>query len=147
MPTAQDDKQPPENPEPQPVNRLAFLLALLLVGVAVGWYWLTALQPPAPGTTIEQASAYFGTHFVSIGALLVLVGFALLAAREVGTALAAPPDGSGRVRTTAGASGIGDLIGAAGDLVKSPAGIGALLALLGVALLVGGGGGDSGNGG
>jgi hypothetical protein len=70
---------------------------------------------------------------------LMIIGFAESLAIAVGNALAAPSDGPIHARATLGLSSLAELLRAVAGLSATPAGIGALITLLGAFLLVGSG--------
>jgi hypothetical protein len=69
----------------------------------------------------------------------MIIGFAETLAIAVNHALAAPSDGPVRARATLGLSSLAELLRAVAGLSATPAGLGALTALLGAFLLVGSG--------
>ena len=69
----------------------------------------------------------------------MIIGFAETLATAVSNALAEPPAGPVHARLTIGLSSLAELLRAVAGLSATPAGIGALVALLGAFLLVGSG--------
>jgi hypothetical protein len=91
------------------------------------------------GRSPQQAAGYFGIRLLPFGLCLMLIGFAETLALVVADAMAVPPAGPVRARATIGLSTLAELLRAVTGLSATPAGIGALVALLGAFLLVGSG--------
>jgi hypothetical protein len=121
-------------------NSRAFIAALVaaLATAAVLFVFFGLASLPV-GRSPQQAAGYFGIRLIPFGLCLMLIGFAETLALVVAEALAAPPSGPIRSRSTIGLSTLAELLRAVTGLLATPAGIGALVALLGAFLLVGSG--------
>ena len=145
-PPAQD---PPVSPAAAPavvsatparVNPTAFVAAMVvaLIGAAALFVYFGLASVPV-GQTPQQAAGFFGARLIPFGLLLMIVGFAETLARAIGEALYAPPDRAVAARATIGLSSLAELLRAVTGLSATPAGIGALITLLGAFLLIGSG--------
>jgi hypothetical protein len=145
-PPAQD---PPVSPAAVPavasatparVNPTAFVVAMVvaLIGAAALFVYFGLASVPV-GQTPQQAAGFFGARLIPFGLLLMIVGFAETLARAIGEALYAPPDRAVAARATIGLSSLAELLRAVTGLSATPAGIGALITLLGAFLLIGSG--------
>jgi len=116
------------------------LIAALAAAVALFAYFGLASVPA--GRSPQEAASYFGARLIPFGLCLMLIGFAETLAIAVANALpvvpAGPPSPIG-ARATVGLSTLAELLRAVTGLSATPAGIGALVALLGTFLLVGSG--------
>jgi hypothetical protein len=121
-------------------NSRAFIAALAaaLAAAALLFVFFGLASLPI-GRTPQQAAGYFGIRLIPFGLCLMLIGFAETLALVVADALAVPPAGPIRARATVGLSTLAELLRAVTGLSATPAGIGALVALLGAFLLVGSG--------
>ena len=125
---------------PARVNPTAFVVAMvvaLVVAAALFVYFGLASVPV--GQTPQQAAGFFGARLIPFGLLLMIIGFAETLARAIGEALYAPPDTLVGPRATIGLSSLAELLRAVTGLSATPAGIGALITLLGAFLLIGSG--------
>ena len=113
------------------------LIAALAAAVALFAYFGLASVPA--GRSPQEAASYFGARLIPFGLCLMLIGFAETLAIAVANALPAGPTGPIGARTTVGLSTLAELLRAVTGLSATPAGIGALVALLGTFLLVGSG--------
>ena len=113
------------------------LIVALALGAALFIYFGLASLPI--GRTPQQAAGYFGVRLIPLGLVLMIIGFAESLAIAVGNALAGPSDGPIHARATLGLSSLAELLRAVAGLSATPAGIGALITLLGAFLLVGSG--------
>jgi hypothetical protein len=121
-------------------NPRAFIAALVVALAAAALLFLFFGLASLPiGRTPQQAAGYFGIRLIPFGLCLILIGFAETLALVVADALAVPPVGPIRPRVTIGLSTLAELLRAVTGLSATPAGIGALVALLGAFLLVGSG--------
>jgi len=121
-------------------NPTVFLvsLAVVLALVAILFIYFGLASLPV-GLSPQQAAGYFGVRLIPFGLVLMIAGFAETLSLAIGQALASPPHGPARPRTTIGLSTLAELLRAVTGLSASPAGIGALITLLGAFLLVGSG--------
>ncbi|HEY7828703.1 MAG TPA: hypothetical protein VIB99_10735 [Candidatus Limnocylindrales bacterium] len=120
---------------PNPTAFLVSLVVVLLIAVALFAYFGLASLPV--GQSPQQAAGYFGARLIPFGLILMIVGFAETLALAIGQALASP-DRPVEPRTI-GLSTLAELLRAVTGLSATPAGIGALITLLGAFLLVGSG--------
>jgi|SRR5450631_2533380 hypothetical protein len=127
----------PAAPIANPRAFVVALLAALAVAAILFVYFGLATLPV--GRSPQQAAGYFGVRLIPFGLCLMLIGFAQTLALVVAEALADPSAGPIRARTTVGLSTLAELLRAVTGLSATPAGIGALVALLGAFLLVGSG--------
>ncbi len=116
----------------------AATLAVALAAAAVLFVFFGLASLPV-GRTPQQAAGYFGIRLIPFGLVLMIIGFAETLAIAVGDALAELPAGPVRPRATLGLSSLAELLRAVTGLSATPAGIGALITLLGAFLLVGSG--------
>lgn len=125
---------------PVRVNRTAFVVGGLvtLAGVILLFGYFGLASVPV-GQTPQQAAGYFGARLIPFGLVLMVIGFAETLARAIGEVLYEPEHGAVRPRATIGLSSLAELLRAVTGLSASPAGIGALITLLGAFLLVGSG--------
>jgi hypothetical protein len=121
---------------PNPTVFVVSLVVVLAIAAALFAYFGLASLPV--GRTPQQAAGYFGIRLIPFGLVLMIVGFAETLALAIGQALASPADGPARSRTI-GLSTLAELLRAVTGLSATPAGIGALITLLGAFLLVGSG--------
>src|SRR4051812_34360362 len=124
------------SPEAFAVTLVVGVIAVAVLFVAMGF-----AAPPYTGTA-QQAAAYYAVRLVPIGLALTLFGFVVAVASVIATGLGkVAPKKDLKGVPTAGLSvgDVTDLIKAASGLVSSPAGIGVLVLLLGIALLIGSG--------
>jgi hypothetical protein len=130
---------PATRPAAPVANSRAFIAALVaaLAAAAVLFVFFGLATLPI-GRTPQQAAGYFGIRLIPFGLCLMLIGFAETLALVVADALATPA-GPIRPRATIGLSTLAELLRAVTGLSATPAGIGALVALLGAFLLVGSG--------
>ena len=122
-------------------NHRAFLASLFLTligGAGLLIYFGLATVPV--NRSPQEAAGYFGIRLIPLGLVLMIVGFAQTLAIAVANALPEPV-GPAQPRATLGLSTLAELLRAVGGLSSTPAGIGALVALLGTFLLVGSGAG------
>jgi hypothetical protein len=125
---------------PPVTNSRAFALTLIVaLAVAAALFIYFGLASLPVGRTPQQAAGYFGVRLIPLGLALMIIGFAETLAIAVANALTAPAGGPIRARTTLGLSSLAELLRAVAGLSATPAGIGALVALLGAFLLVGSG--------
>jgi hypothetical protein len=125
---------------PPVTNARAFALTLIVaLAVAAALFIYFGLASLPVGRTPQQAAGYFGVRLIPLGLALMIIGFAETLAIAVANALTAPAGGPIRARTTLGLSSLAELLRAVAGLSATPAGIGALVALLGAFLLVGSG--------
>jgi hypothetical protein len=126
--------------QPIAANPRAFAVTLIvaLAGAARLFVYFGLASLPV-GRTPQQAAGYFGIRLIPLGLGLMIIGFAETLAIAVSNALAAPSDGPVHARATLGLSSLAELLRAVAGLSATPAGIGALIALLGAFLLVGSG--------
>jgi hypothetical protein len=131
---------PMTRPTGTAANPRAFVAALIaaLAAAALLFVFFGLASLPI-GRTPQQAAGYFGIRLIPFGLCLMLIGFAETLALVVADALAVPPAGPIRPRATIGLSTLAELLRAVTGLSATPAGIGALVALLGAFLLVGSG--------
>jgi hypothetical protein len=127
----------PAAPIANPRAFVVALLAALAVAAILFVYFGLATLPV--GRSPQQAAGYFGVRLIPFGLCLMLIGFAQTLALVVAEALADSSAGPIRARTTVGLSTLAELLRAVTGLSATPAGIGALVALLGAFLLVGSG--------
>ena len=129
---------PATRPAAPVANARAFIAALVaaLAAAAVLFVFFGLAELPI-GRSPQQAAGYFGIRLIPFGLCLMLVGFAQTLAIAVANALPAEPAGPVRARATIGLSTLAELLRAVTGLSATPAGIGALVALLGTFLLVG----------
>ena len=126
--------------QPIAANPRAFAVTLIVaLAVAAGLFVYFGPASLPVGRTAQQAAGYFGIRPIPLGLGLMIIGFAETLAIAVSNALAAPSDGSVHARATLGLSSLAELLRAVAGLSATPAGIGALIALLGAFLLVGSG--------
>ena len=119
-------------------NPRAFAIALIAtLAVATSLFIYFGLASVPAGHSPQAAASYFGARLIPFGLCLMLVGFAQTLAIAVANALPAEPAGPVRARATIGLSTLAELLRAVTGLSATPAGIGALIALLGTFLLVG----------
>jgi len=112
------------------------VIGLVLLGVLFYRYGFLVL----PNGSAQQIAAYYGTRFLPLGVALTLIGFVVGIATAVGTAFGKVAKSGATPETLGlGVSDITDLLKAASSLSATPAGIGILLTVVGVALLVGSG--------
>ncbi len=123
-------------PVTNPRAFLVTLVAALVAGGVLFTYFGLASVPV--DRSPQQAAGYFGIRLIPLGLALMVIGFAETLAIAVASALPAL-DGPVRPRATLGLSSLAELLRAIAGLSSSPAGIGALIALLGAFLLVGSG--------
>jgi|NGEPerStandDraft_6_1074524.scaffolds.fasta_scaffold57243_2 hypothetical protein len=125
---------------PPVANPRAFAVTLIVaLGVAAALFIYFGLASPPVGRTPQQAAGYFGVRLIPLGLALMIIGFAETLAITVANALAPPSGGPAHARATLGLSSLAELLRAIAGLSATPAGIGALVALLGAFLLVGSG--------
>lgn len=125
---------------PPVANPRAFLVTLIVaLALAAALFIYFGLASPPVGRTAQQAAGYFGVRLIPLGLALMIIGFAETLATAVSNALAEPPAGPVHARLTIGLSSLAELLRAVAGLSATPAGIGALVALLGAFLLVGSG--------
>ena len=125
---------------PPVANPRAFAVTLIVaLGVAAALFISFGLASPPVGRTPQQAAGYFGVRLIPLGLALMIIGFAETLAISVANALAPPSGGPAHARATLGLSSLAELLRAVAGLSATPAGIGALVALLGAFLLVGSG--------
>ena len=131
---------PATRPAAPVANARAFIAALVaaLAAAAVLFVFFGLASLPI-GRSPQQAAGYFGIRLIPFGLCLMLIGFAQTLALTVADALATAPEGPARPRATIGLSTLAELLRAVTGLSATPAGIGALVALLGAFLLVGSG--------
>jgi len=131
---------PATRPAAPVANARAFVAALVaaLAAAAVLFVFFGLANLPV-GRSPQQAAGYFGIRLIPFGLCLMLTGFAQTLALIVADALATAPEGPVRPRATIGLSTLAELLRAVTGLSATPAGIGALVALLGAFLLVGSG--------
>jgi len=131
---------PATRPAAPVANARAFIAALVaaLAAAAVLFVFFGLAELPI-GRSPQQAAGYFGIRLIPFGLCLMLIGFAQTLALIVADALAIAPEGPVRPRATIGLSTLAELLRAVTGLSATPAGIGALVALLGAFLLVGSG--------
>jgi hypothetical protein len=131
---------PATRPAAPVANARAFIAALVaaLAAAAVLFVFFGLADLPI-GRSPQQAAGYFGIRLIPFGLCLMLIGFAQTLALIVANALATAPEGPVRPRATIGVSTLAELLRAVTGLSATPAGIGALVALLGAFLLVGSG--------
>jgi hypothetical protein len=125
---------------PARVSPRAFIVAIVgavLVSSALFVYFGLASVPV--GQTPQQAAGFFGARLIPFGLVLMVFGFAETLARAIGEALYAPPPEGMVAPETIGLSTLAELLRAVTGLSASPAGIGALITLLGAFLLIGSG--------
>lgn len=127
----------PAAPIANPRAFVVALLAALAVAAILFVYFGLATLPV--GRSPQQAAGYFGVRLIPFGLCLMLIGFAQTLALIVAEALADASGGPIRARTTVGLSTLAEVLRAVTGLSATPAGIGALVALLGAFLLVGSG--------
>ena len=120
---------------PNPTAFVVSLVVVLLFAAALFAYFGLATLPV--GQSPQQAAGYFGIRLIPFGLILMIVGFAETLALAIGQALATP-DRPVQPRTI-GLSTLAELLRAVTGLSATPAGIGALITLLGAFLLVGSG--------
>ncbi|MGH2512886.1 MAG: hypothetical protein ACRDGQ_09385 [Candidatus Limnocylindrales bacterium] len=122
------------------VNPTVFLISLgaVLVGAALLFVYFGLADLPV-GRSPQQAAGYFGVRLIPFGLTLMIVGFAATLAIVIGEALVPLADGPVKARATIGLSTLAELLRAVTGLSATPAGIGALITLLGAFLLVGSG--------
>jgi hypothetical protein len=129
----------PAKPEIQPDKRvfgLVFLAGVIVFAVLFTWFGFLKL----PSGTAQQIAAYYGTRMVPIGVAFTLLGVAAAIAASVGAAFGKVVGGEFSAQGAAVSIGdITDLLKAAAALSSTPAGIGVLVTVLGVALLIGSG--------
>ncbi len=113
------------------------LIAALAAAVALFVYFGLANVPA--GRSPQEAASYFGARLIPFGLCLMLIGFAQTLAIAVANALPSGPASPIGARATVGLSTLAELLRAVTGLSATPAGIGALVALLGTFLLVGSG--------
>jgi hypothetical protein len=125
---------------PPVANPRAFAVALVVaLAVAAALFIYFGLATLPVGRTPQQAAGYFGVRLIPLGLALMMIGFAETLAIALANALAAPPEGPVHARAMIGLSSLAELLRAVTGLSATPAGIGALVALLGAFLLVGSG--------
>ena len=128
-----------DKPEVQPnpvVFGLVFLVGIVIFGFLFNNYGFVKL----PTGTAQEIAAYYGTRMIPIGVALTLVGFAAAIASTAGAAFGKVVGGTATIGPASfGLGDITDLLKAAASLSATPAGIGVLLTIVGVALLVGSG--------
>lgn len=131
---------PATHPAAPVANARAFIATLVaaLAAAAVLFVFFGLADLPV-GRSPQQAAGYFGIRLIPFGLCLMLIGFAQTLALIVADALATAPEGPARPRATIGLSTLAELLRAVTGLSATPAGIGALVALLGAFLLVGSG--------
>ena len=131
---------PATRPAAPVANARAFIAALVaaLAAAAVLFVFFGLAELPI-GRSPQQAAGYLGIRLIPFGLCLMLIGFAQTLALIVADALAIAPEGPVRPRATIGLSTLAELLRAVTGLSATPAGIGALVALLGAFLLVGSG--------
>ena len=131
---------PATRPAAPVANARAFIAALVaaLAAASVLFVFFGLAELPI-GRSPQQAAGYFGIRLIPFGLCLMLIGFAQTLALIVADALAIAPEGPVRPRATIGLSTLAELLRAVTGLSATPAGIGALVALLGAFLLVGSG--------
>jgi len=131
---------PATRPAAPVANARASIAALVaaLAAAAVLFVFFGLAELPI-GRSPQQAAGYFGIRLIPFGLCLMLIGFAQTLALIVADALAIAPEGPVRPRATIGLSTLAELLRAVTGLSATPAGIGALVALLGAFLLVGSG--------
>jgi hypothetical protein len=127
----------PPAPAANPRAFVAALVAALAIAALLFVFFGLATLPV--GRTPQQAAGYFGVRLIPFGLCLMLIGFAETLALVVADSLATPAAGTIRPRATIGLSTLAELLRAVTGLSATPAGIGALVALLGAFLLVGSG--------
>jgi len=121
-------------------NPRAFVIALVAaLAAAAALFVYFGLASVPVGRSPQQAAGYFGARLIPFGLCLMLIGFAETLAIAVANALVTEPAGPVRARATIGLSTLAELLRAVTGLSATPAGIGALVALLGAFLLVGSG--------
>jgi hypothetical protein len=128
-----------DKPEIQP-NKGVFALVLIAGVVVFAFLFNLYGFLKLPTGTAQEIAAYYGTRLIPLGIALTLLGFAAAIATTAGTAFGKVVGGEFK------AQGVGfdvpqvtDLLKAAAGLSSTPAGIGVLVTILGVALLVGSG--------
>lgn len=123
--------------QPNPVAfGLVFVVGVVVLGFLFNQYGFLKL----PTGTAQEISAYYGTRMIPLGIALTLIGFAGAIATTLGTAFGKVVGGEVTIRGQQfGVGDITDLLKAAAGLSATPAGIGVLVTVLGVALLVGSG--------
>jgi hypothetical protein len=125
---------------PARVNPGAFIVGgLVALAGAVLLFVYFGLASVPVGQTPQQAAGFFGARLIPFGLLLMVIGFAETLARAIGEALYDPDQATIRPRATIGLSSLAELLRAVTGLSATPAGIGALITLLGAFLLVGSG--------
>ena len=122
-------------------NHRAFLVSLFLTlfGAAALLIYFGLATVPV-NRSPQEAAGYFGIRLIPLGLVLMIVGFAQTLAIAVANALP-EPGGPAQARAILGLSTLAELLRAVSGLSSTPAGIGALVALLGTFLLVGSGAG------
>jgi len=131
---------PGTRPAAPAANPRAFIAALVAaLAIAALLFVFFGLAVPPTGRTPQQAAGYFGIRLIPFGLCLMLIGFAETLALVVADSLATSTAGPIRPRATIGLSTLAELLRAVTGLSATPAGIGALVALLGAFLLVGSG--------
>ena len=120
-------------------NPRAFLTTLVvaLAAAAVLFIYFELASVPIDRSP-QEAAGYLGIRLIPLGLALMIIGFAETLAIAVANALPAP-EGPAHARATLGLSSLAELLRAIAGLSSTPAGIGALVALLGAFLLVGSG--------
>jgi len=121
-------------------NAVVFGLVLVSALVVFGYLFVTYGFLKLPTGTAQEIAAYYGTRMIPTGIALTLIGFAAALATTIGTAFGSVV--TGKIKTSGAGFDVGqvsDLLKAAAGLSSTPAGIGVLLTLLGVALLIGSG--------
>ncbi len=125
---------------PAVANPRAFAITLIAaLAVAAGLFIYFGLASLPIGRSPQQAAGYFGIRLIPFGLVLMILGFAETLAVAVGNALPAPRETTADGRALVGLSTLAELLRAVTGLSASPAGIGALITLLGAFLLVGSG--------
>ncbi len=121
--------------QPNPVAfGLVFVVGVVVLGFLFNQYGFLKL----PTGTAQEISAYYGTRMIPLGIALTLIGFAGAIATTLGTAFGKVVGGEFTIQQL-GVGDITELLKAAAGLSATPAGIGVLVTVLGVALLVGSG--------
>ena len=128
---------------PPVANPRAFLVSLVVtLAAAAALFTYFGLATIPSSRSPQEAAGYFGIRLIPLGLVLMIIGFAETLAIAVANALP-QPGGPAQARATLGLSTLAELLRAVSGLSSTPAGIGALVALLGTFLLVGSGAGAS----
>jgi hypothetical protein len=121
-------------------NPIVFAATVVLGLVVFGYVFVSYGLLTLPDGTAQEAAAYYGTRLIPLGIAVTLIGFVAALATTIGAAF-------GKISSEPGKEAfegfdvpqVTDLLKAAAGLSSTPAGIGVLITILGVALLVGSG--------